>query len=70
MLPHVLPPWQSVYYHHRKWLLNRLWEKINRLLCRQVRQQAGREATPSATIVDAQSVKTALVKGERGFDTG
>ena len=70
MLPHDLPPWQTVYYHHRKWRLNRLWEKINRLLHRQVRQQVGREATPSAAIVDAQSVKTTLVKGERGYDAG
>ena len=70
MLPHDLPPWQTVYYHHRKWRLNRLWEKINRILHRQVRQQVGREATPSAAIVDAQSVKTTLVKGERGYDAG
>jgi len=70
MLPHDLPPWQTVYYHHRKWRRNRLWEKINRLLRRQVRQQVGREATPSAAIVDAQSVKTTLVKGERGYDAG
>jgi len=70
MLPHDLPPWQTVYYHHRKWRRNRLWEKINRLLRRQVRQQVGHEATPSAAIVDAQSVKTTLVKGERGYDAG
>jgi putative transposase len=70
MLPHDLPPWQTVYYHHRKWRLNRLWEKINRLLRQQVRQQVGRETTPSAAIVDAQSVKTTLVKGERGYDAG
>lgn len=70
MLPHDFPPWQTVYYHHRKWRLNRLWEKINRLLHQQVRQQVGREATPSAAIVDAQSVKTTLVKGERGYDAG
>lgn len=70
MLPHDLPPWQTVYYHHRKWRLNGTWEKINRLLRERVRQNAGREATPSAAIVDAQSVKTTLVKGKRGFDAG
>ena len=36
----------------------------------QIRQDAGRETTPSAGIVDAQSVKTTLVKGTRGFDMG
>jgi putative transposase len=41
--------------------------KVNRPLREQVREQAGREATPSAAIVDAQSVKTTPVKGERGF---
>lgn len=70
MLPHDLPPWQTVYYHHRKWRLNSIWEKINGLLRERVRQQAGREPTPSAAIVDAQSVKTTLVKGKRGFDAG
>jgi putative transposase len=70
MMPHDLPPWQTVYYHHRKWRLNQLWEKINRILREKVRQRDGREATPSAAIVDAQSVKTTLVKGKRGFDAG
>ena len=70
MLPHDLPPWQTVYYHFRQWRLSGLWQKINRLLREQVRQAAGREATPSAAIVDAQSVKTTLVKGVRGFDAG
>jgi putative transposase len=70
MLPHDLPPWPTVYYHYRKWRLSGLWAKINRLLMEQVRQAAGREATPSAAIVDAQSVKTAQVKGPRGYDSG
>lgn len=70
MLPHDLPPWQTVYYHYRQWRERGIWEKINRLLGEQVRRKAGREATPSAGIVDAQSVKTTLVKGKRGYDSG
>jgi len=70
LLPHDLPPWESVYYHHRKWRLSGVWEKINTLLREKVRQQEGRETTPSAGIVDAQSVKTTLVKGQRGYDAG
>lgn len=70
MLPHDLPPWQTVYYHYRKWRLSGIWEKINHRLVKEVRQENGREATPSAAIVDAQSVKTTLVKGKRGFDAG
>jgi len=70
MLPHDLPPWQTVYYHYRKWRLNGIWVKLNRLLRQQIRQDAGREPSPSAAIVDAQSVKTTLVKGKRGYDSG
>lgn len=70
LLPHDMPPWQTVYYHHRKWRMDGTWAKINRLLRERVRQKAGREATPSVAIVDAQSVKTTLVKGKRGFDAG
>jgi putative transposase len=70
MLPHDLPPWQTVYYHHRKWRKSRLWEQINQKIREEVREVEGREPTPSAAIVDAQSVKTTLVKGKRGFDGG
>jgi len=70
LLPHDLPPWQTVYYHYRRWQLSGLWEKINTVLRERIRQREGREATPSAGIVDAQSVKTTLVKGQRGFDAG
>lgn len=69
-MPHDLPPWQSVYYHHRQWQRKGVWEKVNTILREKVRQREGHEATPSAAIVDAQSVKTTLVKGDRGFDAG
>lgn len=70
LMPHDLPLWPSVYYHHRKWRLSGVWEKINTVLREKARQQEGREATPSAAIVDCQSVKTTLVKGKRGYDAG
>ena len=69
-LPHDLPPWQTVYYHQRKWQRSGLWKKMNKKLRETIRQQEGREPTPSAAIVDAQSVKTTLVKGARGYDAG
>jgi len=58
MLPHDLPPWQTVYDYFLQWRDSLLWEDINRVLREQVRQQAGHDAQPSAAIIDSQSVKT------------
>jgi putative transposase len=58
----------SVYYHYHKWCWDETWEDINATLCEQVRRQAGRQAQPSLTIIDSQSVRTTQVDGEHGFD--
>jgi putative transposase len=58
MLPHDLPPWKSIYHYFRLWRLDGTWEHINDVLTGKVRQHSGREATPSAGIMDSQSVKT------------
>jgi putative transposase len=70
LLPHDFPAWQTVYGYFRRWRESGLWEKLNDALREQVRQQAEREREPSAAIMDSQSVKTAAVAGERGFDAG
>ncbi len=58
LMPHDLPPWQSVYHYFRLWRKEGIWETAEAALREQVRRQAGREPTPSAAILDSQSVKT------------
>ncbi len=70
MLPHDLPTWQTVYHYFRQWKGDGTWERMNQTLRIRLRVAAGREAEPSAAIVDSQSVKTTAVKGIRGYDAG
>ena len=57
-LPKEFPPWKTVYHYFRLWRLDGTWEKLNARLREQVRSQSGREATPSAGVMDSQSAKT------------
>jgi putative transposase len=58
MVPHDLPPWGTVWWYFRQWRLDGTWERIHDTLQPRVREMEGREATPSAAIIDSQSVKT------------
>ena len=58
MLPHDLPPWGTVWWYFRQWRQDGIWECIHEVLRPKVREMEGREATPSAAIIDSQSVKT------------
>ena len=68
LLPHDFPPWQTVYGYYWRWRNSGLWEQLNAALVPAVRQQAGRQAQPSAAIIDSQSVKTAEGGEARGVD--
>ncbi len=61
-LPHDLPPWDTAYDLFRRWRDNGMIECLHDNLREQARKQQGREATPSAAVLDSQSVKT----GEKG----
>ena len=57
-LPHDLPYWKTVYTYFRRWRLEGLWEKLHERLRDETPLAAGRERSPSAAILDSQSVKT------------
>ncbi len=58
MVPHDLPPWETLYKYFRQWTKDGTWERIHETLRPKVREAEGRDPTPSAAIIDSQSVKT------------
>ena len=63
------PKWQSVYYYYYRWTHDGTIESINLLLNMHIREQSGREATPSLGCVDSQSIKVApMIFEDKGID--
>lgn len=63
LLPHDFPAWSTVHYYYRRFRIDGVWPIIHDALRDEVRRQDGREASPSAAIIDSQSVKTTEKKG-------
>lgn len=69
MLPVHFPPWQTVYWWFRRFVRLLLFRTIHDLAVMIDRARVGREASPSAGVVDSQSVKAPMA-AKRGYDAG
>ena len=67
-LPDSFPPWQTIYAYHRRFCKHGVWEKLNTVLRIRLRLRRQRNASPSAVVLDTQSVKALCGGEERGFD--
>src|SRR5580700_3973750 len=70
LLPRHFPPHQTTYRWFVRFRDEGLWESLSHQLVMLDRERVGREASPSAAVIDTQSVKTTESGGPRGFDAG
>lgn len=70
MLPADFPNWSTAYGVFWKWRNDGTWEKVHDALREKTRRAAGKKSTPTAAIIDSQSIRTAEGGDQRGYDAG